>query len=104
RARCTRPRPPHPTSHPTVDRFEAEPPTPKENTMSTTRSTETNKVRNRIFIALGAIIVVATYVYLVIAQPTDIADSATNQSSLIAMAGYVIGAILLAAGSIHRLP
>lgn len=72
--------------------------------MSTARTTETNKVRNRIFIALGAIIVVATYLYLVIAQPTEIAESATNQASLIAIAGYVIGAILLAAGSIHRLP
>lgn len=72
--------------------------------MSTTRSTETNKVRNRVFIALGAIIVIATYLYLVIAQPTEIAESATSQASLIAIAGYVIGAILLAAGSIHRLP
>lgn len=72
--------------------------------MSTARTTETNKVRNRVFIALGAIIVIATYLYLVIAQPTEIADSATSQASLIAIAGYVIGAILLAAGSIHRLP
>lgn len=72
--------------------------------MSTSRTTETNKVRNRILIALGAIIVIATYVYIVVAQPAEIAESATSQASLIAIAGYVVGAILLAAGSIHRLP
>lgn len=72
--------------------------------MSNSRTTETNKVRNRIFIALGAIIVIATYVYIVVAQPAEIAESATSQASLIAIAGYVVGAILLAAGSIHRLP
>lgn len=72
--------------------------------MSTSRTTETNKVRNRVLIALGAIIVIATYVYIVVAQPAEIAESATSQASLIAIAGYVVGAILLAAGSIHRLP
>ena len=71
---------------------------------TTTRTAETHKTRNRILIALGAVIIVATYLYLVLAQPTEVSDSATSQASLIAMAGYVIGAILLAAGSIHRLP
>ena len=65
---------------------------------------DSKKVRNRIFIALGTIIIIATYLYLVIGQPTDIAESSTSQSGLIAIAGYVIGAILLAMGTIHRLP
>ena len=73
--------------------------------MSTaTTSVAPNTMRNRIFIALGTIIVIATYLYLVIGQPTEVAESSTSQASLIAMAGYVIGAVLIAAGAIHRLP
>lgn len=63
----------------------------------------TNTSRNRVLIGVGTLIIVATYLYLVLAQPTEVADSATSRASLIAIAGYVIGAILLAAGSIHRL-
>lgn len=74
--------------------------------MSSTAATpaDSKKTRNRIFIAVGTIIIVATYLYLVIGQPTDIAESSFSQSGLIAIAGYVIGAILLAMGAIHRLP
>ncbi|MCC6270742.1 MAG: histidine kinase [Microbacteriaceae bacterium] len=74
--------------------------------MSSTATTpvDSKKTRNRVFIALGTIIIVATYLYLVVGQPTDIAESSLSQSGLIAIAGYVIGAILLAMGAIHRLP
>lgn len=74
--------------------------------MSSTATTpaDSKKTRNRILIAVGTVIIVATYLYLVIGQPTDIAESSFSQSGLIAIAGYVIGAILLAMGAIHRLP
>lgn len=62
------------------------------------------KGRDLALITVGTVIVVATYLYLVLARPTELADTATNQAGLIAIAGYVIGAVLIAAGSIHRLP
>lgn len=75
--------------------------------MSTTTPatrTDSHRARNIILVAVGSVVIVATYLYLVIGQPTEVAESSTSQASLIAIAGYVIGAILLAAGSIHRLP
>ncbi|HMM83561.1 MAG TPA: ECF transporter S component [Terrimesophilobacter sp.] len=71
---------------------------------TTTTPAATNKTRNRILVAAGTVIIVATYLYLVVGQPTEIAQSSFSQSGLIAIAGYVIGAILLAMGAIHRLP
>lgn len=71
---------------------------------SPARSADSRRGRNALLIALGAVIVVATYLYLVLGRPADVAESSTSQASLIAIAGYVIGAVLLAAGSIHRLP
>lgn len=68
------------------------------------KSAQPHRIRNIVLIAIGAIVIVATYLYLVIGQPAEVAESSTSQASLIAIAGYVIGAILLAAGSIHRLP
>lgn len=72
--------------------------------MSTPSTSSSATMRNRIFIVLGALIIIATYLYLVVGQPAEVAESSTSQASLIAMAGYVVGAILLAAGAIHRLP
>ncbi len=74
--------------------------------MSSTAATpaDTNKTRNRILVAVGTVIIIATYLYLVVGQPTEIAESSFSQSGLIAIAGYVVGAILLAMGAIHRLP
>ncbi len=74
--------------------------------MSSTATTpaDSKKTRNRILVAAGTIIIVATYLYLVVGQPTEIAESSFSQAGLIAIAGYVIGAILLAMGAIHRLP
>lgn len=81
--------------------------------MSTARTTETNKVRNRILIALGVIIVIATYLYLIFWQPFVVNEelsgddfvisTLSEQAGLIAILGYVIGALLIAIGSIHRL-
>lgn len=70
----------------------------------TTKNADPNRLRNTILVAIGSVVIVATYLYLVIGQPTEVAESSTSQASLIAIGGYVIGAILLAAGSIHRLP
>lgn len=72
--------------------------------MSETTSADPRRVRNLILITVGAVIIVATYLYLVIGQPTELKDSSTSTAGLIAMAGYLIGAALLASGSIHRLP
>jgi energy-coupling factor transport system substrate-specific component len=63
-----------------------------------------SRARNFTLVFLGGAIVLATYLYLVIAQPADMQNTATNQGGLIAIAGYLVGAVLLAAGSIHRLP
>lgn len=79
--------------------------------MSSTATTPTDskKTRNRIFITLGALIIVATYLYLVVLQPVITPDSdgvsaLTGQASLVAIVGYVVGALLIAVGAIHRLP
>ncbi|MCR2783883.1 MULTISPECIES: ECF transporter S component [unclassified Microbacterium] len=71
---------------------------------TTTKNVDPNRLRNTILVAVGSLVIVATYLYLVVGQPTEVAESSTSQASLIAIGGYVIGAILLAAGSIHRLP
>ncbi len=68
-----------------------------------TNSETPNRMRNNIFIIAGAVIIVATYLYLVIGQPVDIA-AGLGPSALIALAGYLIGAVLIGVGTIHRLP
>ncbi len=69
-----------------------------------TAPTDSKKTKNRILVAAGTLIIIATYLYLVVGQPTEIAENTLSQSGLIAIAGYVVGAILLAMGAIHRLP
>lgn len=71
--------------------------------MTTSAEPQAKTTRNRILVALGAIIIFATYLYLVLAQPTEIAESSSSPAGLITMLGFVVGAVLLAAGSIHRL-
>ena len=61
------------------------------------------RTRNLILIVAGTLVVLATYLYLVVAQPVELGENPTSNAGLIAMAGYLIGAVLLAAGSIHRL-
>jgi energy-coupling factor transport system substrate-specific component len=65
-----------------------------------------NRTRNNIFIIAGAVVVVATYLYLIIAQPAVVdADFHLNgTAAVIPLAGYVIGALLIAVGAINRLP
>ncbi|MEA5116428.1 MAG: hypothetical protein VB036_02290 [Propionicimonas sp.] len=70
---------------------------------SNTSSTNSKRTRNLILVIAGTLVVLATYLYLVITQPTGLDQTATSNAGLIAMAGYLIGAVLLAAGSIHRL-
>ena len=69
----------------------------------TTGNTATARTRNLTLILVGTLLVVATYLFLVITQPSGMDQTATGSAGLIAMAGYLIGAVLLAAGSIHRL-
>lgn len=71
---------------------------------TTTATTDPNRVRNIVLVALGTLVIIATYLYLVLGQPTELAESSTNQAGLVAIGGYLIGAVLLAVGSIHRLP
>lgn len=72
--------------------------------MSNMSTADPKRTRNLILITVGALIVVATYLYLVIGQPVEMAESSTVPAGLIAMAGYLVGAVLIASGSIHRLP
>lgn len=72
--------------------------------MSDTTSADPKRTRNLILIAVGAVIIVATYLFLVIGQPVEMKDTSTGPAGLIAMAGYLVGAVLIASGSIHRLP
>ncbi|MCB0911999.1 MAG: hypothetical protein KDB60_10345 [Propionibacteriaceae bacterium] len=67
-------------------------------------TTADHRTRNRLLIVAGAVIVAVTYLYLVIGQPAEVATSSTSRAGLIAMAGYLVGAVLIAAGSIHQLP
>ena len=69
-----------------------------------TPTVETNRTRNRLFVALGAAVIVATYLYLILAQPAELAEGGLGTSALIALAGYLIGAALISVGAIHRLP
>ncbi|MBN9610913.1 MAG: histidine kinase [Actinobacteria bacterium 69-20] len=69
-----------------------------------TNGADSRRARHIALVILGALIVVATYLYLVVWRPTEIAHTSTGRASLIAIGGYVIGAVLLAVGSIHRLP
>jgi len=73
--------------------------------MSTSHTpVEANKVRNRVFVAIGAVVIIATYLYLILGQPSEFAEGDFGQASLIAIIGYLLGSVLIAAGTIHRLP
>ena len=69
----------------------------------TSNNTAGARTRSLTLILAGTLIVVATYLYLVIAQPVELQHSSTGPAGLIAMAGYLLGAILIAMGSIQRL-
>lgn len=63
-----------------------------------------HRVRNNIFIIAGTVVVVATYLYLLIAQPGSDGALQEGAPTAITLAGYVIGALLIAIGAINRLP
>jgi energy-coupling factor transport system substrate-specific component len=73
-------------------------------TPATQSAVDPHRTRNRVFVAVGGLVIAATYLYLVLFQPTEIAEGGLGQSSLIAIVGYVLGALLIAVGAIHRLP
>jgi energy-coupling factor transport system substrate-specific component len=72
--------------------------------MTETKTPDSKRTRNAIFVTLGALVIIATYLYLVVLRPTGVSTGGLDQSSLIAIAGYVIGSVLIAVGAIHRLP
>jgi len=69
--------------------------------MSNQTAGDPRRVRNTVLIALGTIIIVATYLYLVLGQQREFTED--NSTGLIVIAGYLIGAVLLAVGAIQRL-
>lgn len=69
----------------------------------TSNNTAGARTRSLTLILAGTVILLATYLYLVFARPVELQETSTGPAGLIAVAGYVIGAVLLAAGSIQRL-
>ena len=64
-----------------------------------------HRMRNNIFIIAGTVVVIATYLYLILAQPAAVGEGLSGGTpALITLAGYVIGALLIAVGAINRLP
>lgn len=66
------------------------------------QTTRGNSSRQLLLNVLGGVIVGATYLYLLLSRPVDVATG-SSPASLIAMVGYLVGAGLLAAGSIQKL-
>ena len=61
--------------------------------------------RNRRLLELaGAAAIAATYIFLVLTQPTDIADGPASFSALVALGGFLLGAGLLLAAALPVLP
>ncbi|HEV7168796.1 MAG TPA: ECF transporter S component [Micrococcaceae bacterium] len=58
----------------------------------------------RLLEILGGVAIAATYVYLVLAQPTDITNGLSSGSTLLALSGFLLGAVLLIAGILPTLP
>ena len=52
----------------------------------------------------GALIVAATWIYLVLLRPTDWHSVAGSTEALVTLSGYLIGAALLLAGTVPALP
>ena len=52
----------------------------------------------------GALIVAATWIYLVLLRPTDWESVAGSTEALITLAGYLVGAALLLTGTVPALP
>ncbi|MEE9095668.1 ECF transporter S component [Pseudarthrobacter phenanthrenivorans] len=60
--------------------------------------------RRRLLEILGALAIAATYVYLVLNQPADITGGPGSASALIALTGFLAGAVLLIVAVLPTLP
>jgi energy-coupling factor transport system substrate-specific component len=58
----------------------------------------------RLLEILGAVAIAGTYIYLVLNQPTDITGGPGSASALIALSGFLVGAVLLIIGVLPTLP
>ncbi|MFP5313423.1 MAG: ECF transporter S component [Actinomycetes bacterium] len=67
-------------------------------------SQERPAARRRVLEILGALAIAATYAYLVLNQPADIAGGPGSASALIALTGFLAGAVLLIAAVLPTLP
>ena len=62
-------------------------------------------VRNRRLLEiLGAVSIAATFIFLVLTQPADITNGLAGGSTLVALGGFLLGAILLIVGVLPTLP
>ncbi|WP_082699293.1 glycosyl transferase family 9 [Arthrobacter sp. EPSL27] len=65
----------------------------------------TTAQRNRRLLELaGAAAIAATYLFLVLTQPADIANGPASAAALVALGGFLLGAILLVAAALPVLP
>ncbi|GGC58504.1 histidine kinase [Hoyosella rhizosphaerae] len=60
-------------------------------------------LRHRIFLTAGTLLIIGTYVYLVFLRPEGLPEG-SGIASVVSLVGNTLGAILLLAGVIHRLP
>lgn len=61
--------------------------------------------RRRLLLEIvGAVAIAATYVYLVLTQPVELADGPTSASALVALGGFLLGAVLLLVAVLPTLP
>jgi len=60
--------------------------------------------RRRLLELLGAAAIAATFIFLVLTQPADIAGGLGSVSSLVALGGFLLGALLLIVGVLPTLP
>ena len=52
----------------------------------------------------GAAAIAATYVFLVLTQPADIANGPASFSALVALGGFLLGAVLLIVAAFRSCP
>jgi energy-coupling factor transport system substrate-specific component len=67
-------------------------------------SQERPAARRRLLEILGALAIAATYAYLVLNQPADITGGPGSASALIALSGFLAGAVLLIVAVLPTLP
>ncbi|HEY8293928.1 MAG TPA: ECF transporter S component [Micrococcaceae bacterium] len=58
----------------------------------------------RLLEILGGASIAATYIFLVLTQPSDITNGLSSGSTLLALSGFLIGVVLLIAGILPTLP